>query len=250
MEIESPDLPSVIGRTLAPMNQAPPELVDERNFILVQLFDDAWLLGAQDEDFLAGANLAYVNGELLQFGNSEAIAPGTYRLSRLVRGKHGTVAPLQHPIGSDFILITSNRVAELAVNYESMKSVITARATAIDGTNVAATLEFEGRSTLPLSPVHPSHEWLGDDLRLTWIRRSRMGANWLDSVDCPLGESMERYTLELTDQQGARLQFETSSPHLHLETSGLGALGLRPWQAAISQVGDFGVSNPCFHVIS
>jgi hypothetical protein len=58
---------------------------------------------------------------------------------------------------------------------------------------------FSGVGLRPLSPVHLRAVDEGGDLRLSWVRRSRVSADGWDGLDVPLGEETERYVVRVMD---------------------------------------------------
>ncbi len=69
-------------------------------------------------------------------------------------------------------------------------------------TDIAGPFAFGGglRAETPLSPVHPrAVRQDGGDLRLSWIRRSRLDADAWTEGEVPLDEAEERYRLEILD---------------------------------------------------
>ena len=47
---------------------------------------------------------------------------------------------------------------------------------------------------MPYSPVHVSAvRDSSGNISLTWVRRTRIGGDWQDRVDVPLGEENEAY---------------------------------------------------------
>jgi hypothetical protein len=66
---------------------------------------------------MAGANLALIGDELIQFGRAEQLGPGLFRLSHLLRGRRGTEwAAAGHSVGDVFCLrnIATHPVGRLA----------------------------------------------------------------------------------------------------------------------------------------
>lgn len=68
---------------------------------------------------------------------------------------------------------------------------------------------------MPLAPVHVRAQRLPDlDLAIQWLRRTRVGGDWLDGRDVPLGEEAEGYELDILSN-GTRLRtLSTSTPSL------------------------------------
>lgn len=250
-QIASADLPGILGRLVNLLQPAPTELIDERNVIDVQLTQDEWLVSVDDSALLAGANLACIGGELLQFGRATALGEGHYHLSRLVRGRYGTfVEAGGHAKGSRFVLVSPERLARFNIPGEMIGSEVAIEATGLNGRSAAATRRFEARSSLPLSPVHLSHAWEGEGLQLSWVRRSRAGAMWPDFVDCPVGESSEAYLIAITDEGGGRLEVVSPAARATLSAEQLASLGPRPWQVEVRQIGDFGASPATYQSIA
>src|SRR3546814_573028 len=98
---------SVAGVTLTALGAGASTLWDDRNAVEVELdHEGMWLEGRADESLLAGANLALIDDELVQFGHVEQLGGHRFRLSRLLRGRRGTEwASADHEAGGRFILI-------------------------------------------------------------------------------------------------------------------------------------------------
>jgi hypothetical protein len=58
---------------------------------------------------------------------------------------------------------------------------------------------FTGRGLEPLSPVHLEGTRSGDDLALSWVRRTRIGGDSWEAAEVPLGEDFERYEIDVLD---------------------------------------------------
>ena len=64
----------------------------------------------------------------------------------------------------------------------------------------------------PLSPVHIRGTRAGDDLTITWVRRARINAEWLDSIDVPLDEPTEAYEIDILDSGTVVRTLTASTP--------------------------------------
>jgi hypothetical protein len=80
-------------------------------------------------------------------------------------------------------------------------------------------------------------------LQLQWTRRSRRGWAWLDEVDAPLGESAERYVVDVVGPRGA-LELYAKEPALLVGAADLAGLGGGELQVSVRQVGDWAASRP------
>ncbi|MGB1539937.1 MAG: hypothetical protein ACPG80_03170, partial [Rickettsiales bacterium] len=68
------------------------------------------------------------------------------------------------------------------------------------GATTVQNFTYFGKAWKPYSPVHICAERDGSgNITLSWVRRSRVGGGWRDSVDVPLHESSERYEIEVLD---------------------------------------------------
>lgn len=73
----------------------------------IELIDDSqWLTSCDDAALASGANMAILGREIIQFGDAIPLAPGKFRLGRLLRGRDGTEAAMaEHIAGEWFVLI-------------------------------------------------------------------------------------------------------------------------------------------------
>ncbi len=176
---------------------------DYGNEIFVRLDNpDHGLSGATSEAVLNGANIAWVGGEIIQFQQASFEPDGSYRLTGLLRGRRGTERHItQHTLSESFVLLNSATV-NMAAMYPSdiglshHFKLVTAGASV---ENAPAISRVFGAAVLkPFSPVHGKGLRDGaGTLALSWIRRSRVGGDWMDNADVPLGENFERYDIEI-----------------------------------------------------
>lgn len=142
--------------------------------------------------------------EVMQFAAAEEIAPGTWRLSSLLRGQLGTGdAMLAGAAEGAPVVVLDGRVvpaglaggqAGLALNWKvgPVGHPVTAdRYAAFEG------LAGGVRALLPLAPVHLRVRRTGDDLTFSWVRCGRVDADDWAGEDIPLGEEAERYRIEV-----------------------------------------------------
>jgi len=243
---------AVIGTAMGVLGDGAPWLLDLRGSVDVQLDNvDEALTGVEDELLAGGANLCQIGEELLQFGRAEPVGSGCYRLSRLVRGRQGTEwACPTHVAGERFVLIDSARLAPVAMLPADVGTRLSLRAIGSGDTEPAqASRLIDGRAMMPLSPVHGQAGLLTNgDLAIDWIRRSRLGAGWIDEVEAPLGEEVEAYVVTV-DAGGALLRtWETNMPAALYPAGALAADLLAAGQSALNlevrQRGDWGLSRP------
>jgi hypothetical protein len=194
---------AVMGRALTALAPGASALIDSRSSVEVQLLnDEMWLEGRNDAALVAGANLALLGDELIQFGVAEPLGGGRFRLSRLLRGRSGTEwAGLAHAAGDPFLVIERQRLVAIEAPADMLGGEVRLMAQGIgDGTSgIIESRIVEGRALQPPSPVHLCAErGQGGDILISWVRRSRIGWSWLNEADTPLGEESERYRLSIS----------------------------------------------------
>ena len=88
------------------------------------------------------------------------------------------------------------------------------------GSAEAFSFTCAGRSLQPYAPVHPSvlRDGAGN-ITLSWIRRSRLGADWRDHVDAPLNEVREAYEIEIFNGSQLVRTLSTTSPTISYEVA-------------------------------
>jgi hypothetical protein len=205
-------VPAAIGETLSDFASGPLWCWDEGNMLDIKLTNGA-CTSRDDISVLGGANgLCIQNSdgdwEVLQYATATLIAPGQWRLTKLLRGQAGTQGAMRDPVaaGARVVLIdgaqkqlalTQDQYA-LPFNYlwgPQGKPIS-------DPAYQGATLQFKGVGLRPLSPVQLNAVWQSGDLNLTWIRRTRIGGDSWDQTEVPLGEDFEQYDLEILDASG------------------------------------------------
>jgi hypothetical protein len=118
-----------------------------------------------------------------------------------------------------------------------------------DSVPAGATRSIEGLAMMPLSPVHGRIAVLaGDDLAIGWVRRSRLGLNWADGGDAPLGEEREVYVLRATAAGEMLREWHVSVPTALYAGADLAAdmavADPEPVRIEIRQKGTWGLSRP------
>ncbi|MEQ1688245.1 MAG: phage tail protein [Sphingopyxis sp.] len=205
--------PTVIGSAIATpvlgmiatVSSAPQSmLLDTVGWIDVDLLrGDMVLSNASDADLLAGANLAMVGAELIQFGHIEPLGNRRWRLSRLLRGRIGTEDAMAEMAGGQgFTLIDATSLLPIppvvGLNSIGVGGTISVIGQG-DLTPLLLPIPANNRASRPLNPVHLRYAWVDDGaLALSWIRRSRNGFAWSGNVDVPLDERIERYRISVS----------------------------------------------------
>ena len=160
------------------------------------------LLSSPALDVLNGANAGLLGNEIIQWQAAELIAPKTYRLSKLLRGRRGTEAAVgTHALNERFVVLSSGTVQRIPDGLDLIGAVRSYKAVSAgrDITSAtAANFSNTAKGLKPLSPVHLKGSRNGaGDLTLTWKRRTRIGGGWRDNAEVPLGETSEAYEVDI-----------------------------------------------------
>ena len=236
---------AVMGMTLDALPPAGSALFDLMSSLEIELLNEAmWLEGRSDDGLVAGANLAAVGAELIQFGAAEPLGEHRFRLSRLLRGRRGTEwASGSHAPDEPFTLITRETLTAFEAPAGAVAEVL-ASGVGDAPEGVAASRIVDGEMLRPPSPVHlRAVELPTGDLAISWVRRSRQGWAWPDGADTPLGEESEHYRLVLTGA-GFERTVEASVPAYLYTAVERAADGPGPVTLTVVQTGSLAASRP------
>lgn len=166
---------------------------------------------------LNGANraaLLWPDGiwEIIQFRAATLVGPQEYRLRDLLRGQRNTMRDGQVlPAAAPFVLL-DDAVERLPFSPElrglERHYRVGPAAVGVDHFSTQHSLEaFDIIGLRPFSPVHLRARLnrLTGDIQVTWIRTTRTGGDSWQGLDVPLGETAERYLVEIVDG-GSRLR--------------------------------------------
>lgn len=209
---------AVIGTTDDTLGEAMPYHWDEANSVTVTLLNSVDTLESLSEvQVLNGGNAAVIGNEIVQFRNATLVGPSQYRLDGLLRGRKGTEDQIAvHGDGDRFILLTAGGIYRPEISASELGVERSFKAAAI-GTLLSdasvVTFTHSGRWAKPYAPVHVSGSRnASGDLALTWIRRTRFEAPWLDGTDAPLGEATEAYEIDIMDGLAVVRTISTVTP--------------------------------------
>lgn len=140
--------------------------------------------------------------EIVQYRDVTAEADGSYILTGLLRGRRGTEYAMgSHAVGNRVALLDTTSIRNIEIDSAVIGIERPYRAVSV-GDTIATTPETDvtlrAERLYPLAPV-----LLGGgrnaalDVILTWVRRTRVGGEWRDSVDASLGETSEDYIVRI-----------------------------------------------------
>ena len=178
-------------------------IFDESNSVTVVLLDGGALSSVSELLVLSGANAALLGDEIIQYKNADLTAAHTYRLSGLLRGRRGTEwAMAGHVSGERFVALSSAlvRISDGTADIGLTRSYKGVTSGTLLADAVAESFADTGRCLKPYAPVHlGGGRDASGNLVIQWIRRSRLGGEWRNNVDVPLGEASEAYEVEIWD---------------------------------------------------
>lgn len=241
---------ATMGMAMTVLPFAPETLIDRANAVEVALLHEGTDLEDADPGRLdAGANLALLGGELIQFGRATPLGAGRWRLSELLRGRRGTGhAAASHIAGERFVLIEADTLLPHDPPLASTGGRIRLLASGIgDPAPAPAEADAIGEALRPPAPVQFRADRLdGGGFDLRWTRSSRLGWRWLDGADAPLGEDRESYLLTLRRADGRERTVELAEPVFrYLATEAAADRAAGPAVAvSVLQLGTYARSRP------
>jgi hypothetical protein len=179
---------------------------DWENTIDVKLFNPSIdsLTTETELSVLNGANVLYFpkSGELMQYQVATDNGDDTWTLSGLLRGRKGTDVFMDNHLQSEpFVVIDPNKMYKVTDDLSNIGRTFEYGAVTLNATDASAPKSNwtqTGGLITPLSPVDlVAERQANDDLALSWVRRARLNAEWLDNIDVPLDEPTEEYDVEL-----------------------------------------------------
>ena len=170
-------------------------------------------------------------------------ADGSYVLTDLLRGRFGTEwamgshATMDSLVLLDRNLLQAGQASLNSIGLEGRYKPVTFGAL-IDATDYQA-FTYRGANLECLAPafLNGSRAASGD-WSLSWLRRTRVGGEWRDYIDAPLGEASEAYEVEIY----------TSAAYTTLKRTITGLSTASATYTSAQQVADFGSNQATLYV--
>jgi hypothetical protein len=238
---------AVLGTATTMLDPRVPLTLDLLSSVTVRLSNPSQMLFNADWDALtAGANLAIIGEELIQFGRAERLEQGLYRLSHLLRGRRGTEwAGAMHCVGERFCLSDTAKLAPVALPAGTTGADLKAVAHGI--ADVAPLPEVQrvvsGEAMRPPSVCHLHARRDGTSIHLSWVRRSQAGWSWNDGVDVPTDPFPENYLVKVTGPTG-EMSFHTDRPEAIFDAVSLSAEPGQIVEVQVRTAGAMALSRP------
>jgi hypothetical protein len=238
---------AVLGEAVDVLRPGSAMMIDQLNSVVVRLHHPGQvILNADDDALAAGANLAAIGRELVQFGRAENLGDGRYRLSRLLRGRRGTEwAMSSHAAGDAFLMLDRATLVPVGLDPSMRGGTIVAHAFGVADqadNPPSAALTVEGEGLRPLSPVHVRAAARSDGgLNLEWVARSVGDFAWTDDGAGTVG--VRRFEIALTGSVGSWSAIVDGTGQV-VGAATLATLGHGPLRIEISEIGAQSRSRP------
>ncbi|PWW02222.1 putative tail protein [Hoeflea marina] len=221
------DIPARMGTLAEALPPGRLEGVVDRSHALELDLDFGGLSSVSRAALLDGGNAAAVlsatgTWEVLQFEAATETAPGRWRLERLLRGQAGSGDAMRAgaEMGARFVLLDAAvRPLGLAADAAGL-----ARNYVVDAAGQppgeAEPQLFAGglRALMPLAPAHPRARRDAAGIRVSWVRRDRIGADSWTPVEIGNAEGFERYRIEILSGGAVVRSAETEAPEWLYQT--------------------------------
>lgn len=160
------------------------------------------LAGASDLNVLNGANALMCGKECIQFANALQNPDGTYTIGRLLRGRRGTdVHCGDHATLENIVALNPGGVLRETVGSSELQVLRYFRPVTYGGDiTLVPSTQFtdSGNDLRPYAVTSVADSRSSGDLTVTWIRRTRIGGDWLNFVgQVPLSETLESYDVDI-----------------------------------------------------
>jgi len=192
-----------IGALVSDFYAGPTSRFDLGNALVVDLLTGT-LESVTDLTLFGGANALAIESapgvwEIVQAGAAELLAPGRYRLTRLLRGQRGTEGAMgiPTPAGARVVVLdtalASLPIAEADLGIPWNWRIGPASRPVSDETYVTQSFTPSGAGLRPFSVAHVEQPWrrtrTPGDVTIRWTRRSRaLSADSWGGLEVPLAE--------------------------------------------------------------
>lgn len=241
--------PAAIGVTETPLARARPGVWD-RGAPLRVVLSGGELSSADLLSVLNGANAMAIgdgsagNWEVFQFAEAQIVAPETYELSVRLRGQAGTdgLMPAEWPVESTVVLLDQTLTqVELPLSARGLARHYRFGSVArgLDDPDVILKVDaFDGAGLRPYPVAHlRTRSGGGDDLAITWIRRTRIDGDTWQAFEVPLAEEAERYQVRVFQGEALRAEYTVVQPQfVYTAAMRLADLQPGPYRIEVAQV--------------
>lgn len=240
---------SSIGETLTDLPSICPATWSELG-VTVKMYSGT-LVSRPEIDVLNGQNAIAIQHaagwEVLQYREAQLVAPSTWHLTGLLRARLGTDAVIDAAAlgagASAVVLNTALQPSGMDETEVGLSRFYRFGPAANDvTTHVVRPHTGNAVGRRPYAPCHLRATTMAGDVALTWIRRTRLDgeADWRDgTADVPLGETTERYSVEVLDGASLARSAEVTAPLFTYTAAMAAADGISPpYTLRVAQVSE------------
>lgn len=216
------------------INSGTTHVFDTSTVIQVQL-KTGQLMSVTDGALFNGANTCMVGREVIQFGIATLVAPNTYNLTRLLRGRNGTEwAVTEHEPEELFVMLDDTLVEIPATIGERNKpfqfKIVTIGS---DLTKVnAQTISIVGENTIPWAVTNLTAEKDADeDWIIDWFERPRFVNSIIDYQDAPQDPDFQGFLVAIYDNvnpEPLRTEYSFESRYIYTKEQQIEDFGSSP----------------------
>lgn len=178
--------------------------IDKTGTLTVQMLNGD-LESVTELQMLNGANhFAYGAAgrwEIIAAQNCVEQLDGTWVLTDFLRGRYGTEwAMTRHQPNDRIYPVSTGQAAFVSLDAAALNQLRRFRIVTLGqafSAGARAFFAWRGANLKPFAPVLLNGHRSGNDWTLAWTRRTRVGGEWRDLVDAPLGEATEAYEIDI-----------------------------------------------------
>lgn len=191
------------GSSLTALAVGSPYVIDYGHTVDIRMARGA-LTSISEAELINGANAALLGGEIMQWQTATALDDTSWRLSNLLRGRRGTEwAIAGHAVGERFIVLSTATLRREQMGLSEVDTTRLYRCVSMNSDLLTSSTQAFVNHAYGLKCYSCDHAKgtrnTGNDLTITWIRRTRLGGLWVDSRDVPLAEASEQYETAIMD---------------------------------------------------
>lgn len=206
------------------------------------------LSSVSEAELINGVNAGLLGNEIVQWQTATPLDEHTWRLSTLLRGRRGTEWAIpNHTAGERFIVLSPAALRREEMGLSEVGMTRLYRAVTMNTDLLTTTGQAFANTALGLKPYSPDHVHgtrnVGNDLTVTWTRRTRLGGLWVDGRDVPLGEATEAYEVDIMSGGTVLRTLTSTTPTITYTAAQQTTDGLTPGGAvtlAVYQLGQLG----------
>lgn len=241
--------PGSIGWLLSSLPAHSSHLVDSENRVMVRVHHPGMDFPAGSGDPLnPNAPIIHIAGELIKYGVSEQVGPLDFRLTKLVRGCFGSEGKIAlHPADTALCILSPETMTQFNSIGLAFGDSVSIEAYGIGDTlPVAASLANVGLAIRPLPPCHLNVKFdSGQNMQISWMRRSRLDRGWRDYADLPIDEPQLIFDVQIESGPTLLATIQLQSENLEISNTTIGSWGLSsgaPLTISVQQRGAYAVS--------